>query len=384
MKELKDPENFIFPDGGVMKCEEFNKVYFPLNLFMLENLACQESRNGQVKELLNFKTILTNPYKRNVGGSGRNVNVFFLLAEAMWIFSGRKDVEFLDIFNSNMKQFSDDGEVFHAPYGFRLRHWGVRSEDKYTSSNLHASQGSDQISDIIKLLTDDPETRQAVMSIWNPDLDLGVKSKDLPCNDMLMFKVREGKLHTTVQNRSNDLHWGLTTNIFQFSFLSELMSNCLGIELGTQIHNSQSLHVYEWNETSKEVVEKNTEFTLYDKVTYSKIDCNFYHTIPNNKLKEIDFYLNNIISHITTYYKTGQKESIEFSNDLNNFSKYLSDVYDLLKIYVDYKKKSLSKQEAVECLYRKDFFNKDIDIVALALNFFYTRLNMEHEFLGKL
>ena len=89
---------------------------------------------------------------------------------------------------------ADDGKVFHAPYGFRLRHWGVRSEDKFCEENLHAAQGYDQVADAVKIFDNNPNTRQVVLSIWNPDLDLGTKTKDIPCNDILMLKIRNGKL----------------------------------------------------------------------------------------------------------------------------------------------------------------------------------------------
>ena len=82
---------------------------------------------------------------------------------------------------------------------------------------------------MLRVLDENPNTRQAVISIWNPLLDLGVSTKDMPCNDMLMFKIRDKKLITTIQNRSNDLHLGLPTNIFQFSFMPELMSQCLNV-----------------------------------------------------------------------------------------------------------------------------------------------------------
>ena len=142
----------------------------------------------------------------------------------MWIALGRKDVAFLTLFNKKMSDFSDDEKTFHAPYGYRLRHFGIRTEDSFVDDNLNASKGYDQVIDAIKIFTENPNSRQVVMSIWNPNFDLGYKTKDIPCNDMIMLKIRNGKLITTIQNRSNDLHWGLPTNIFQFSFLTELMA----------------------------------------------------------------------------------------------------------------------------------------------------------------
>ena len=377
-----EKENLISPDLGVMKCEDFNRCYASLNKWMLSEAGTVQSRNGDTVEILNFKTILTNPLRRCVGVDKRNINIFFLLAEAMWIFVGKKDVEFLNIFNSNMASFSDDGVVFHAPYGFRIRHWGVPSEGKYTSETLHAAQGFDQLSDIIKLLHQTPETRQAVISIWNPDYDLGVQSKDIPCNDMLMFKIREGKLHTTVQNRSNDLHWGLPTNIFQFSFLSESMAACLGVEVGTQVHNSQSLHIYGWNETAKVMNDNFGTASLYDneKVTHMKMDFKFSHDLPSNRLRELDYFYNNIISNLTNYYRGGKKNEM-FIEELRNFSYYLFNVYELLSIYIDYKNKVIDKQVAFDAI-----SNIKIDFVVLAKNFFASRLGFTDSdgFIGNL
>lgn len=83
----------------------FAEVYPYINRTMMTTLPLQDSRAGKVRELLDVKTIINNPYRRCVGGYARNINVFFLLAEAMWIVTGRKDVEFLKIFNGKMVDF---------------------------------------------------------------------------------------------------------------------------------------------------------------------------------------------------------------------------------------------------------------------------------------
>jgi len=394
---------------GVLKTSSFSESYPVLNKYMLDNLSVQSSRNGNTKELLDFKTQLINPYNRCVGGFGRDINIFFLLAEAVWIFAGKKDVNFLSLFNKKMSDFSDDGKVFHAPYGFRLRHWGVRSEDIYVEENMHASQGRDQVSDAIRLLSDNPDNRQVVLQIWNPDFDLGVKTKDIPCNDTLMLKVRDGKLITTIQNRSNDLHWGLPTNIFQFSFLTELISNCLGVTLGTQTHNSQSLHIYEWNDTADEMKynfeerilqEESTggiisNLELYEVSESQKIDMSFEHEVPANRLREIDFCLNLIIDNLTRV-SNGDQESIEELKHINNFSSYLFLVYRLCKLYLQYKKSlsfcateegknTLRLQMMVSIDLLAKGFAEELDIVVLAKNFFASRItNFEHKFLGTL
>lgn len=394
--------NKLSKELGVCKTDTFSEAYPLINSMILDEDKWDESRDGEVKEILNFKTIIDNPYRRCVGGAYRNINIFFLMAESMWIFTGQKDVKFLNFFNKQMKTYSDDGNVFHAPYGFRLRHYGVRSEDKYSEDNLHAAQGYDQVSDAIKIFAANPNTRQVVLSIWNPDFDLGAKSKDIPCNDILMLKIRDNKLVTTIQNRSNDLHWGLPTNVFQFSFLTEMISSCLGIKLGTQVHNSQSLHVYKWNDVAfrmndiyKHSTDKNSEFKeLYSVGAKERaVDFKFSHEVPGNRLRELDFMINVIIFNLTNI-ANGKEEVKEEINQLAEFSSYLYRSYLYLKVYLNYKHvindnkdaKTSAAREAIKAIEEIDGETwSDWDISILAKNFFAKKIEgFEHNFLGKL
>lgn len=385
---------------GVSKTDTFSSVYPVLNNAILDCGKKTNSRNGSVCEVLDFKTQITNPYRRCVGGCERDINIFFLLAEAMWIACGRSDVEFLTIFNQRMKEFSDDGVVFHAPYGYRLRHYGLRTEDeeKRTSGN----NGIDQVIDAIRLLSANQDSRQVVMSIWNPDMDLGYITKDIPCNDMVMFKIRDGKLITTIQNRSNDLHWGLPTNVFQFSFLTELMAASLGIMLGTQTHNSQSLHIYEWSDVANKMndcYKSGKTFDLYGNEVggYSaRIDFKFNHEIPVNRFREIESVLKLIINNLYIVYRGGNAHEDEL-NCIKEFSRYLFLVYRLLAIYIYYKKNLVNSDNKdnlrLSCMAMIDSLVDDasskLDIVLLAKNFFAKRvtnyeIKFDSQYIGRL
>jgi thymidylate synthase len=383
-------------------------MYPVINHYIFTQKSYEPSRDGKVKEILDFKTQLINPYRRCVGGYKRNINIFFLLAEAIWIALGKKDAYFLTLFNKKISDFSDDGKTFHAPYGYRLRHWGIRTEDSFVD-NLNASKGYDQVIDAIKLFSENPNTRQVVMSIWNPNFDLGYKTKDIPCNDILMLKIRNGKLITTIQNRSNDLHWGLPTNIFQFSFLTEIIAGSLGIELGTQTHNSQTLHIYEWNDIAKSMSDLWIKKYKDDKVVGNMyedcdaeekhIDFNFSHEIPVNRFREIEYNLQIIINNLIKISK-GEDEIQDEIEQLATFSNYLYSSYRLLKIYLKYKEKMTDSMTIAEkdderyCAFFEiedlesemgyDDFNWDISM--LAKNFFAARLfnKMNHKYLGKL
>ena len=411
-----DMNKVFIPDAGVVRVDTFSDMYPLVNYYIFTQKEYEESRDGKVKEMLDMKTTLLNPYRRCVGGCERDINIFFLLAEAMWIALGRKDVAFLTLFNKKMSDFSDDGKTFHAPYGYRLRHFGIRTEDSFVDDNLNASKGYDQVIDAIKIFTENPNSRQVVMSIWNPNFDLGYKTKDIPCNDMVMLKIRNGKLITTIQNRSNDLHWGLPTNIFQFSFLTELMAGALGVELGTQTHNSQSLHIYEWNDIASKMSETFAKkrkgedgiiLSMYDEseAQERRMDFNFSHEIPANRFREIEYNLSIVLNNLQRIAE-GEKPNSDEIQQLANFSKYLFNSYHLLRIYLEYKRKmtflktveekdlarhtAISEIEVLEANMFDDEgrvgdgFNWDISM--LAKNFFASRLSVKvnHEYLGKL
>ena len=206
---------------------------------------------------------------------------------------------------------------------------------------------------------------------------------------MVMFKIRDNKLYTTVQNRSNDLHWGLTVNVQQFSFISEIIATILGIELGAQIHNSQSLHFYLWNETAKSMYENykknqeggivNVAQTVYNNSTYSKMDFSWYESdIVEWKLKGVDVLITRIIGNLQDFY---EGRSNEYLTDIEkNVSKYFTQVYNILRIYIEYKKKEKNDENRLRAFDKLCTLDERIcsDYLLLAKNWFVKRMANYH------
>lgn len=194
-----------------------------------------ETRAGIVERLDFPQTIIyTNPRDRVLINPERDCNPFFHFMEGLWMICGRDDVASLVHFNARMKDFSDDNRTFNGAYGDRWRYFF----------------GIDQIESLICLLRTDPTTRRAVLSMYSPhDLwseSRGAKSKDIPCNTHAYFQIRDERLYMTVCNRSNDLIWGLFgANAVHFSMLQEFLACALGLQMGTYIHFSNDVHVYE-------------------------------------------------------------------------------------------------------------------------------------------
>lgn len=174
-------------------------------------------------------TVYERPQERVLFNPVRDANPFFHLIDALWLLSGSNRVELPAHFLKNITRFSDNGLKFHGAYGYRLRH----------------SFGFDQIEMACAMLKEKPDSRQAVMSIWSPTLDLATKTLDMPCNDMLMLDIVDDALNITVCNRSNDVIWGAYgANAVQFSVLQEYMAACIGVKVGHYTQQSNNYHVY--------------------------------------------------------------------------------------------------------------------------------------------
>lgn len=201
----------------------------------------RESRNGPVLEV--HGPVITEylyPDERVLFHAARDANPFFHFFESLWMLAGCEDVEFVSWFNSRIKDYSDDGVRFHGAYGRRWRH----------------HFGHDQLETCIQLLINEPDTRRAVLCMWDPVVDLNRDKKDIPCNDLIFFKRLGAELRMTLCCRSNDAIWGaFGANAVHMSMLMEYVAGRVGCTLGSMTQVSDSLHVYTDNPQWKDLRE---------------------------------------------------------------------------------------------------------------------------------
>ena len=145
------------------------------------------------------------------------------------MFGGENRVDFLLQFNKRYQQYADAGSnIVHGAYGHRWRNWFE----------------IDQIMRVCDMLIDDPNTRRAVINMWDPTEDLD-HHNDIPCNTQLMFRTHGDNLDMTVINRSNDVVWGmLGANIVHMTMLQELIAHATGLMLGKYHVVSNNAHAY--------------------------------------------------------------------------------------------------------------------------------------------
>ncbi len=177
-------------------------------------------------------TVYQKPLERVLCFPERDANPFFHFMEALWMLSGRNDVEWISRYNQSMRKYSDDGITFRGAYGHR---WRQAFEE-------------DQLPTLIDLLKTNPDTRRAVLQMWDCSKDLWADEAvtvDVPCNISAFFRIRNNKLDMTITNRSNDIIWGTYgANVVHFSFLLEYMAAKIGIPVGTYTQISNDFHAY--------------------------------------------------------------------------------------------------------------------------------------------
>jgi hypothetical protein len=210
----------------------------------------ENSRNGPVL-VIPEPVILSMDYpkERYLFDPIRQANPFFHIMEFVWMMAGRKDLDWIEDFNAGYAAYADDG-VINGAYGHRWRrHWGL-----------------DQIRLVINILSRDPESRRAVINMWDPATDLGMPHRDVPCNTSIYFSVRKGAVHMTVSNRSNDLIWGaLGANVVHMTMLQELVALATGHAVGTYRVMTNNLHVYPEMPRGKEILSALSSPDLYSE-----------------------------------------------------------------------------------------------------------------------
>lgn len=151
----------------------------------------------------------------------RRLNYSFMAAEWLWMAWGREDVEMIAHYNKQLTKFSDDGKTFFGAYGVRI---------------------TEQLNYVLETLRRDPDSRQAVMSLWRPNPP---QTKDVPCTSLMQFMIRNGKLETIVTMRSSDVWLGIPYDIFNFTRIQAGVAAELDLTPGPITLQLGSSHLYE-------------------------------------------------------------------------------------------------------------------------------------------
>ncbi len=97
---------------------------------------------------------------------------------------------------------------------------------------------------VIPLLKENPDSRKALLNLWDVNRDSLPKKKDIPALVMIYCKIRDNKLNITGILRSNDIFFGWPANIYQLHVLQQYIATKIGCETGSMITISTSAHIF--------------------------------------------------------------------------------------------------------------------------------------------
>lgn len=262
---------------GVNECvfgktadEVYCNIYNKLEMYGQD--VC--GRNGKTKELTHVCMTISDPTQRWVESREPVVSPAFAIAELVLIMNGRDEATLLNTWNPSLPKYQGKYDRYPGAYGKRLRY----------------SFGFDQINRVYNILKNNPESRQVVMEIWKPEMDLPKKegipnNDDIPCNICSLLKIRNGKLLWTQIMRSNDIVLGLPYNFLQFTYLQEIIAGWLNVEVGEYMHISDSLHMYDNNKCYINL--KNNVHLNKEQIKLEKKDSEKVFKELLNRMKEL-------------------------------------------------------------------------------------------------
>lgn len=143
-------------------------------------------------------------------------------------------------------------------YKIRPDMWNKFLENDHKFSYQYAERfwTNNQFETVINILKKDKGTRQAVLSVWNPSLDM-VENKlgggnRIPCSLNYQFLIRNDKLHCIYSMRSNDALGHHVIDLYVATGLMEYVVKRLkkvypNLKVGSLTYMCGSFHVFHWD-----------------------------------------------------------------------------------------------------------------------------------------
>lgn len=155
-----------------------------------------------------------------------------IIHELLWFLNGDTNIKYLnDNKVSIWDEWADKQGDLGPIYGYQWRNW--KSAD---------GKVIDQISEVVKSLMNNPDSRRHIVSAWNVgEID---KMALPPCHVMFQFYVANGKLSCHLYQRSADIFLGVPFNIASYAILLQMMAQVTGYQASEFVHTLGDAHIY--------------------------------------------------------------------------------------------------------------------------------------------
>ena len=155
-----------------------------------------------------------------------------IIHELLWFLSGDQNTRYLTENGVSIwNEWADEEGNLGPVYGVQWRSWG--SPD---------GSSIDQISEVVRQLREDPDSRRIIVSAWNVgEID---RMALPPCHCLFQFYVADGKLSCQLYQRSCDIFLGVPFNIASYSLLTHMLAQQCDLGVGDFIWTGGDCHLY--------------------------------------------------------------------------------------------------------------------------------------------
>lgn len=155
-----------------------------------------------------------------------------IIHELLWFLKGDSNIGYLKENGVSIwDEWADENGDLGPVYGVQWRSWPLPSGEKI-----------DQISQLIRDIKNNPDSRRLIVSAWNV---ADIQNMALPpCHALFQFYVADGRLSCQLYQRSADVFLGVPFNIASYALLTMMVAQVCGLKPGDFVHTLGDAHLY--------------------------------------------------------------------------------------------------------------------------------------------
>ena len=165
-----------------------------------------------------------------------------IIHELLWFINGETNIKYLK--DNGVKiwdAWADESGNLGPVYGSQWRNWN--------------NEKIDQVSQLIDLIKNNPESRRMLVSAWNPSVlpdtkksfsenVMNGKAALPPCHAFFQFYVSNNKLSCQLYQRSADIFLGVPFNIASYALFTHMIAHVCNLDVGDFVHTFGDAHIY--------------------------------------------------------------------------------------------------------------------------------------------
>lgn len=179
------------------------------------------------REIIASSFSIADPTHRLVQSACRPLRIGYALGNFLYAIQGESSLSAIQFYNERAVNFSDDGAMLAGTFGSRVFH----------------SEAGNQLSNVARLLEEDPSSRRAVIQVFQPQ-DVTAESRNCSCLTHLQFFLRDGSLSCIASMRSQSVLMVMPYDLILHTLLQEALAVHLGLQVGRYYHICGSFHYY--------------------------------------------------------------------------------------------------------------------------------------------